>query len=114
MENATLICLEKHSFLKLLKEKPDLGLEMMKILSKRLRFKAILSKEVKGYDAEHQIMTLLSFLKENAGVEGDYLVDVTRQTIADLTGLRVETVIRAIRNLKGKGMLVVKDRKLYI
>lgn len=114
VEDSALICLEKHSFLKLLKDKPEIGLELMKILSKRLRFKAILSKEVKGYDAEHQIMTLLSFLKESSGTEGDYIVDITRQTIADLTGLRVETVIRAIRNLKGKGRLSVKDRKLHI
>ena len=41
------------------------------------------------------------------------MVEITRQQIADLTGLRVETVIRAIKSLEKKGEVTIKDRKVY-
>ena len=40
-----------------------IAIELLATLSKRLRFKAILSKEVKSYDARHRIMTLLEMLR---------------------------------------------------
>lgn len=114
IEDSSLICLEKFKFLEFLKKNVDISIELLAVLSKRLRFKAMISKEIKGYQAEHQIMTLLQYLKKNAGVEEEYLVDITRQTIANLTGLRVETVIRAMQNLRQKGMLSARNRKLYL
>ena len=74
----------------------------------------MLSKEVKSYDAEHQILTLLHYLKENANCEGEYLVTMTRQTIANLNGLRVETVIRAVKKLKLEQKVIIRNRKIYI
>ena len=41
------------------------------------------------------------------------LVILTRQQIADLTGLRVETVIRVIRNLHMSGKLTIKHGKIF-
>jgi CRP-like cAMP-binding protein len=43
----------------------------------------------------------------------DGLVQLTRQQIADLTGLRVETVIRTIRRMHEDGILVLKGHKIY-
>jgi len=43
----------------------------------------------------------------------NYKVELTRQQLADLTGLRVETVIRSIKKLEQKGELLIKDRKVY-
>jgi CRP-like cAMP-binding protein len=40
-------------------------------------------------------------------------VDFTRQQIADLTGLRVETVIRACKALEKKGEIEIKARKIF-
>ncbi|MGB1217549.1 MAG: Crp/Fnr family transcriptional regulator [Saprospiraceae bacterium] len=114
LEKTELICLEKSRFLQLLKEHPEISIHLLETLSKRLRFKAILSKEVKGHQAEHQILTLLELLKKEAKTEGEYQIEITRQTIANLTGLRVETVIRAIKKLEGKGVIKIIARKLYI
>lgn len=114
LDNSTLICLEKHQFYQLLQEQPEISIELLQILSRRLRFKAILSKEVKGFAAEHRIMTLLEYLKKESGTKGAYCVSMTRQTIANLTGLRVETVIRTIKSLAGQERLVLKARKIYL
>jgi CRP-like cAMP-binding protein len=43
----------------------------------------------------------------------EYEVELTRQQIADLTGLRVETVIRSIKSLEKKGKLKIVSRKVW-
>lgn len=109
-----LIKLEKHRFLEMLKVHPDISIALLATLSTRLRFKAILSKEIKSYDAEHRIMTLLDFLKPADEEAFSSQIDLTRQTIANLTGLRVETVIRSIKKLEGLGRLKIVKRKIYV
>jgi len=114
IEDTQLICLEKYRFLDLLKEHPEISLSLLKILSKRLRFKAILSKEIKGHEAAHRIMELLQYLKKEAGETDEYCVNITRQTIANLTGLRVETVIRTIKGLAKNDQITLRARKIYL
>ncbi|MGB0839274.1 MAG: Crp/Fnr family transcriptional regulator [Chitinophagales bacterium] len=114
IEDVVVLCLEKKRFFTLLHDHPSVSIALLKVLSRRLRFKAMLSREVKGFDAEHRIMTLLNYLKTQAQIEGEYCVDITRQTIGDLTGLRVETVIRTIKILQTKGLVQIRKRKLYL
>lgn len=113
VEDSMLIKLEKNQFLSLLKKHPEISIELLATLSRRLRFKAILSKEVKSYDAEHRIMTLLELFNKNEERDITQPIDITRQTIANLTGLRVETVIRAIKKLEQQGRLSIRNRKIY-
>jgi CRP-like cAMP-binding protein len=40
-------------------------------------------------------------------------IELTRQQIADMTGLRVETVIRSIRELERNGHLKIERGKVY-
>jgi len=47
-------------------------------------------------------------------VSGKYKINLTRQTIASLMGLRVETVIRATKTLAQKGKLTIENRVLYL
>lgn len=41
-------------------------------------------------------------------------IEFTRQQITNLTGLRVETVSRTLKNMEKEGTLTLKDRKFYI
>ncbi len=114
LEPTSLICLEKHRFFEMLKAQPETGIELLRVISKRLQFKAMIAKEMSGHEAEHRIMALLRYLKKNAEVEEEYRVNITRQAIASLVGLRVETVIRAIGELKKRGLVKVRNRKIYL
>ena len=71
-------------------------------------------KELSIHPPEHRILTLLHHLKDSANAEGLFEVKLTRQQISDLTGLRVETVIRAIKQLEKTEKLILKQRKVYI
>lgn len=111
--DAGILVLEKSRFIQLLQQHFDVQLRLLETLSQRLYFKSVMAREISLYDAGHRIITLIDFLKEREGFAGQlYPVTLTRQQIADLTGLRVETVIRAIRYLSGKE-LVQKGRKIY-
>ncbi|QHS59358.1 Crp/Fnr family transcriptional regulator [Chitinophaga agri] len=113
LTDCDVIVLEKTKLLDLLSQHFTLQLQLVKSLSERIYFKSMIAKEISLYDASHRIITLIDFLKERDGYSGKlYPVNLTRQQIADLTGLRVETVIRAIKYLTEKE-LVQKGRKIY-
>jgi len=77
-------------------------------------YKAKIMREVSIYPPEHRILTLLNHYKQNSNSNNLYEVKLTRQQISDLTGLRVETVIRAIKSLEKAKKLSIKERKVYI
>ena len=68
-----------------------------------------------NHNQEQNISTLLSYFKEhqkNICTKCNRL-KLTRQQIADMTGLRVETVIRTMKNMQTKGQLVIEKGKVY-
>ena len=114
--DSELIVITKDKFLELLKNNADISLEIIKNLSQRLYYKSVMAAEISSQDPEHRVLRLidysiaqLNFKKEEAG----FLINFTRQQIGDLTGLRVETVIRAIKSLEKKGDLKIINRKVY-
>lgn len=106
--------LSKTSFFELLKAYPDIHLKFTKMICKRMIYKAKMAKEVSIHPPDHRILTLLHHLKANAKIETDFEVPLTRQQISELTGLRVETVIRAIKKLEKSNALTIVDRKVVI
>lgn len=116
LDEVELYLLDKSVFLELLRTHPDLHLELTKALAGRLFYKAIMASELASHEPEHRILRILDYLKTQLHTQGEpfsFRVDLTRQQLADLTGLRVETVIRATKKLKQKGELRIKNRKLY-
>ena len=106
--------LPKENLIRLLKENFDLHLKFCAILSNRLQFKAMIAKEMSSHAPDHRILTLIDYFKEKAKEKGDfYEVPFTRQQLADMTGLRVETVIRSIRALAEKKELKIIKRKVF-
>lgn len=108
--------LHKPKFLELLQAHPDLHLQITKTLASRLYYKAIMASELSTQEPEHRILRLLDYLKKHVNQLTEpfsFKVELTRQQIADLTGLRVETVIRATKCLEKKNELKIKSRKVY-
>lgn len=106
--------LAKGNFFNLLKNNFDVHLQFDEVLSRRLRYKAMILKEISSYEPGHRILTLIDYFKEkDKNRDSPYYVPYTRQQIADMTGLRVETVIRSIKELGENGELMLKNRKIY-
>jgi CRP-like cAMP-binding protein len=98
-----------------LKENFEIHFGFTQTLAKRLRFKSVISKEISSYGPLHRISTLLKEYKKNHGITSVqfHKIDLTRQQIADMTGLRVETVIRTIRQMQEDGLVKIEKGKVY-
>ncbi len=114
--NAEIYRLPKDAFFELLKQNPEAHLKVSEVLASRLYYKAIMASEISSQEPEHRILRLLDYTKthiQKLGAHEIMEVDLTRQQIADLTGLRVETVIRACKALEKKGEIQIKKRKIF-
>jgi len=102
-------------FLKMLKENFDLHLKMDQVLCQRLRYKSMVLSEISSYEPEHRILALLKYYKTKTGesaVLGKTIVPYTRQQLADMSGLRVETVIRTVKKMEKEGKLKLQGHKI--
>ena len=114
--DSVIIQLPKLSFLQLLKNDYTIQAAFNKLLAQRVRYKFFILKEIACCRPEHRILTLLTYLskKNNKENKDHYIINYTRQQIAGMTGLRVETVIRVIRHLHDKGKLMIDKGKIIM
>ncbi len=114
-EDSVVIRITKQGFLCVLKEYPDIHLSFTQVLAQRLYNKALMSKEIASHGPEHRILALLNMLKKTNGcVNGKkFRINFPRQQIADMTGLRVETVIRSMKKMEKKKLIEIKSGKVY-
>ena len=104
-----------NSFMKLLRDNFDIHLKLTEVLSGRLVYKSIMLSELAGEEAAHRLTTLIDYFRREAGVPASrvFRVPFTRQQLADMSGLRVETVIRCIKAMELKGVVqLTKDGKI--
>lgn len=114
-EDSVVIRLHKPVFNQLIKENQDIHFKFTRLLAQRVRFKFMLLRSFASHDPEYRISALLNYLKkENKNFcTGCNQLKLTRQQIADMTGLRVETVIRSMRHMHEKGELLIDKGKVY-
>lgn len=114
--NCELLKLAKDKFMQLLLAQPEVCMKISEHLAKRLHYKAIMASEISSHDPDHRILTLLKYLKAEMATDPNSLfaIELTRQQIADMTGLRVETVIRSIKKMQAEKLLEIQNRKVYI
>lgn len=114
-EDSIIIRLQKDVFLSLLHDNPTIHFDFTKLMIERIRFKFYVIKELAQHDPENCISKLFAYMKlRNKNICPDcHRVKLTRQQIADMTGMRVETVIRTIRSLHLKGQLLIDKGKVY-
>lgn len=116
LTDVVLLQLSQTVFLELLHEHPETAIAISTRLANRLYYKSVMASEISSQDPEHRLLKLIDYLKlhvEEIPEGQKYCVTLTRQQLADLTGLRVETVIRSIKNLEKKGALTIEHRKIF-
>ncbi len=99
-----LYSLPKERFFDLLKNNYDFHFSITNKLCEQLMFKAMMLQEVANEKAEHCLLTLIHYLMDQKEV-ADGTLDITKQQLANMTGLRVETVIRIMKNIEEKGLI---------
>lgn len=115
-EDSEILCISKSNFLKLMTENPSVSIKIIENLAQRLHYKSVMAAEISTQDSEHRLLQLFDYSISYFNFKKDkngYHINLKRQQMGDLTGLRVETVIRTIKTLEKKGELKIVNRKVY-
>lgn len=113
-EDCKLLRLPKLQFFELLKQKPELYEKMLTSISENMYYKYIMMQTMSFQNPENKLKTLMNYLKgyENK-YQYSYQIPFTRQQLASLIGLSVETVIRVTKSMEKNGILKIKNRKIF-
>ena len=108
-----LYILPKEMFFKLLESNFKFHLKITRILSERLFYKAMMLEEVANENGEHRLCVLLDHLEKKKN-NGHKSINITKQQLADMSGLRVETVIRIMKRMEEKGEIETQRGKIFL
>lgn len=106
--------LPKTIFLDLIKLYPEISFNMNKTISQKLYFKLIMSQNLSSQNPMAKLKVLMDYLKSFQKEQSPYSfrIPLTRQQMASLTGLCVETAIRTIKMMERDKIVKIKDRKI--
>jgi CRP/FNR family transcriptional regulator len=118
MGPVTVLKIPKDVYFRLLKKNPQAAFEIIKYLGHRLNEAQETAKAFALERADQRVASLFIKLAERMGKETPHgvLLDIrlTRQDVADMTGLALETAIRTISKLTNEGLLGKAGRSLLI
>ncbi|MDN3588321.1 Crp/Fnr family transcriptional regulator [Pedobacter aquatilis] len=106
-----IVSVSRENYINLIKTDAEYSMSLIKTLSNRLFYKSMMLEELANEKAEHRLLIIINYLF-NDHKKGESL-NLTRQDLADLTGLRVETVIREVKNLADKNLISLNQGKIY-
>lgn len=114
LQTTEVVRMSKNNFMDMLKKRPDLSLEMNICLSQRLYYNILMVNNMASSDAAQRLKGLLDYLKSyhDDDCRHSFPIELTRQQIADLTGLRVETVIRTVRKMANSEIIKLDGHRI--
>lgn len=111
-----IIKLEKNKLIDLLLQKPELIINIYSYTADRMHYRYITSAPFSFKDPVTKLHLLMRHVKDHFGFKDKFSFPVpyTRQQLASLTGMRIETVIRAIKKMEQQNILKIDNTKIYI
>lgn len=116
LEKTEVLQLPKNDFFRLLQENPQYNKVISENISRRLYYKMLMSQQIFSQHPAARITALMDYFKHIHSLKtilDPYLIPLTRQQIANLTGLRVETVIRTVKKMEKEGVLKIINRQIF-
>lgn len=112
---AVVVQIKKSLFYEMLQKHPEVSITINRSLARRLFYKSIMAPELSSQSPDKRLLKLFHYLKEQqANQQQAFMIELSRQQLADLTGLRVETVIRTVKQLEKQDYLKIVDGKIYL
>lgn len=110
----SILRLHKSAFFSLLNKSPKLCMEVSSFLSQRLYYKFVMMLNISSQNPTIRLKGLMDYLKSFQDDESPYsfMIPLTRQQMASLTGLCVETAIRTIKHMERDKILKIENRKI--
>ncbi len=112
--NCKILKLPKAQFFKMLEKYPETWMDINRFISENLYFKQIMTQNMCSQSPAVKLKILMDYLKSSnrAKEPFSYQIPFTRQQMANLTGLCVETTIRTLKVMEKKNILKIRNRKI--
>lgn len=106
--------LPKNSFFKILTDHPHLGLDINRNISRNIHFRHIMGKSA-IQNSTAKLKTLLDYMKSKQKKSSpfSFQVPLTRQEMANYTGLAVETTIKTLKSMEKNNLVKIVNRKIF-
>lgn len=102
-------------FRTVLREHPDVGIELLRMMSARLRSADRRIVEFGAYDTTRRVARLLAELTQRPGpARRPGTVDLTQDDLAGLVGASRESVVRALSTLRTLGLVTTARRRVEV
>ena len=108
---AEILKIKRENFLQYLKNNPDWCLEFTKSIAEKSIIKSNSLKNIVFLNPEDRIIKQFNDYKE--GAEQKMVIELTRKELSNMTGLRIETIIRTIKKMEKEGKLEIKNGKVF-
>src|SRR5215203_1308959 len=118
MEPSILLAMEREDVERLIREKPQVGLRMISLLSERLHYYETRMEDVTLKGVPARLASLILFLIESEGVRipGEIRIPTryTHEHLGTMIGANREAVTRAFGHLQDEGALQLRRRLIYV
>ncbi|WP_312393712.1 Crp/Fnr family transcriptional regulator [Chryseobacterium sp.] len=107
--------IEKNKFFKFLMKYPEQIFNIYSYTADRMHYRYLTSAALSFKDPLTKIDLVMKYLKDYFGgkEKHSFLIPYTRQQLASLTGLRIETVIRTVKKMEKLDMVKIDSTKIY-
>ncbi len=115
LTDCTVLKVDRDKFLALLDVYPHTALEICEALSEKTYNKYLMMRKISSKSAVERLTEIMNMMKEPQPNKDKFSFEIphTRQQLASLTGLCVETAIRAIKRMEEKNVLKIRNRKIF-
>src|SRR5918998_536818 len=118
MEPSVLLAMEREDVERLIKQKPQVGLRMISLLSERLRYYETRLEDITLKGVPGRLASLILFLVESEGVQipGEISIPTryTHEHLGTMIGANREAVTRAFGHLQDEGAVQLRRRLIYV
>ncbi len=104
----------KKAFVRLISEKPTLAMNMMAVLSKRLKHFSTQIEELSLKDVPGRLAVYLTYLAEEQGNSDKVTLNITKGQLASLLGTIPETLSRMMARMSLQNLIEVQGRDITI
>jgi CRP-like cAMP-binding protein len=117
-EPSTLLAMERSDVERLIRQKPQVGIRMISLLSERLHYYETRMEDVTLKGVPARLASLILFLAESEGVQvpGEIRIPTryTHEHLGTMIGANREAVTRAFGRLQDEGAVQFRRRLIYV
>ena len=109
-----LLFFPRTEFVHLIAENPSLAMNMLAVLSLRLRQFTVQVEDLSLKEVPARLASYLIYLAQEQGTQDAVVLDISKGQLASLLGTIPETLSRMFSKMGGKGLIAVEGRKIAL